>query len=136
MEDVKYSSTELHSNKEGVSILFYMQKIFPGRHIEVFLSISLSLSLSLWPFLKFWKCEMMLLVLDPFLFSLSIFYLLLSSDEWENFLERVGSENLDVPNDEVNEDDLRNWASFRGQTLSRTGNASFLFFSFRKNKFS
>ncbi|KAI5662239.1 hypothetical protein M9H77_21562 [Catharanthus roseus] len=70
MEDVKYSSTELHSNKEGVSILFYMQKIFP--------------------------------------------------DEWENFLERVGSENLDVPNDEVNEDDLRNWASFRGQTLSRT----------------
>lgn len=70
MEDVKYSSTELHSNREGVSILFYMQKIFP--------------------------------------------------DEWENFLERVGTENLYASNDEINEEDLRNWASFRGQTLCRT----------------
>ncbi|CDP06081.1 unnamed protein product [Coffea canephora] len=70
MEDVKYSSEELHSNKEGVSILFYMQKIFP--------------------------------------------------DEWENFLERVGTENLNASNDEINEEDLRNWASFRGQTLCRT----------------
>ncbi|XP_057461314.1 putative callose synthase 8 [Actinidia eriantha] len=33
-------------------------------------------------------------------------------DEWKNFSERMGSE--------INEEDLRNWASFRGQTLSRT----------------
>ncbi|KAL3508824.1 hypothetical protein ACH5RR_028225 [Cinchona calisaya] len=70
MEDVKYSSKELHSTKEGVSILFYMQKIFP--------------------------------------------------DEWENFLERVGNEKLNASNDEINEEELRNWTSFRGQTLSRT----------------
>ncbi|CAI9088922.1 OLC1v1023382C1 [Oldenlandia corymbosa var. corymbosa] len=69
MEDVKYSSKELHFSKEGVSILFYMQKIFP--------------------------------------------------DEWDNFVERIGSEKLSTPNDEILED-LRNWASFRGQTLSRT----------------
>lgn len=69
MEDVNYSSKELHSNKEGVSILFYLQKIFP--------------------------------------------------DDWENFLERVASENLSVPH-VINEEEVRNWASFRGQTLSRT----------------
>ncbi|XP_051126234.1 putative callose synthase 8 isoform X2 [Andrographis paniculata] len=33
-------------------------------------------------------------------------------DEWENFLERLGNE--------IDEEDLRDWASFRGQTLSRT----------------
>ncbi|KAK4487202.1 hypothetical protein RD792_006522 [Penstemon davidsonii] len=70
MEEVKFSNKELHSSKQGVSISFYMQKIFP--------------------------------------------------DEWENFLERLGSENIDETNDEVKEEDLRDWASFRGQTLSRT----------------
>ncbi|KAJ4977031.1 hypothetical protein NE237_002137 [Protea cynaroides] len=43
-------------------------------------------------------------------------------DEWTNFLERVGCmghENVDelIIN---NAEELRNWASFRGQTLSRT----------------
>ncbi|KAL9145596.1 hypothetical protein ABFS82_13G054300 [Erythranthe guttata] len=70
MEEVKFSKKELHSSKEGVSISFYMQKIFP--------------------------------------------------DEWENFLERMGSEKVDEFEDEVNEEDVRDWASFRGQTLSRT----------------
>ncbi|KAI3457533.1 hypothetical protein Pfo_014196 [Paulownia fortunei] len=70
MEEVKFSKKELHSSKEGVSISFYMQKIFP--------------------------------------------------DEWQNFLERLGSENVDGVNDDTNEEDLRDWASFRGQTLSRT----------------
>lgn len=56
------------------------------------------------------------------LFSDLPFYilLLLSSDDWENFLERVASENLNFPH-EINEEEVRNWASFRGQTLSRTG---------------
>ncbi|CAA0808476.1 Putative callose synthase 8 [Striga hermonthica] len=72
MEEVKFSKQELHSSKQGVSICFYMQKIFP--------------------------------------------------DEWENFIERLGSENLDDTNEDssTNEEDLRDWASFRGQTLSRT----------------
>lgn len=43
------------------------------------------------------------------------------SDEWENFLERLGNENADDMSEDVNDEDLRDWASFRGQTLSRTG---------------
>ncbi|KAJ0102053.1 hypothetical protein Patl1_05004 [Pistacia atlantica] len=41
-------------------------------------------------------------------------------DEWKNFLERMGCENLDAVKDEEKEEELRNWASFRGQTLSRS----------------
>ncbi|CAK9177253.1 unnamed protein product [Ilex paraguariensis] len=70
MEEVKFSTKELHSSQEGVPISFYMQKIYP--------------------------------------------------DEWQNFLERMEDEKLDGSNDEFKEEDLRNWASFRGQTLSRT----------------
>ncbi|GFQ05755.1 putative callose synthase 8 [Phtheirospermum japonicum] len=69
MEEVKFSNEELHSSKDGVSISFYMQKIFP--------------------------------------------------DEWENFLERLGRESVDG-DDNIDEKYLRDWASFRGQTLSRT----------------
>lgn len=43
------------------------------------------------------------------------------ADEWKNFLERIGSENSDNTSDDIKEEDLRNWASYRGQTLSRTG---------------
>jgi len=35
-------------------------------------------------------------------------------DQWKNFRERLGSK--------VTNDEIRYWASFRGQTLSRTGN--------------
>lgn len=48
----------------------------------------------------------------------------LHSDEWENFRERLGSEKVDDFDDEEDdekEEELRDWASFRGQTLSRTG---------------
>jgi callose synthase len=69
-EDINYSTNELHSTKSSVSIIFYMQKIFP--------------------------------------------------DEWKNFLERMGCDNLDALKKEGKEEELRNWASFRGQTLSRT----------------
>ncbi|BBH04334.1 glucan synthase-like 12, partial [Prunus dulcis] len=71
-EEVLFSSLDLEvPNEDGVSILFYLQKIFP--------------------------------------------------DEWNNFLQRVnctseeelkGSNGLD--------EDLRLWASYRGQTLTRT----------------
>lgn len=45
----------------------------------------------------------------------------ISIDEWKNFLERIGSENLESLNDDQKKEELRQWASFRGQTLSRTG---------------
>ncbi|XP_057992637.1 putative callose synthase 8 isoform X1 [Hevea brasiliensis] len=70
MEDINYSMKELNSSKEEVSILFYMQKIYP--------------------------------------------------DEWKNFLERMECEYSDVLKDESKKEELRNWASFRSQTLSRT----------------
>ncbi|GAV78689.1 Glucan_synthase domain-containing protein/FKS1_dom1 domain-containing protein [Cephalotus follicularis] len=61
-EDINFSMEELQLSKEHVSIIFYMQKIYP--------------------------------------------------DEWKNFLERMGCDGK--------EEEIRNWASFRGQTLSRT----------------
>lgn len=47
-------------------------------------------------------------------------------DEWNNFLQRLGLESSSDPEDDIFrneelEDKLREWASFRGQTLSRTG---------------
>ncbi|KAK7272638.1 hypothetical protein RJT34_29359 [Clitoria ternatea] len=41
-------------------------------------------------------------------------------DEWKNFLERMGCDNRQSIEDEQKTEDLRLWASFRGQTLSRT----------------
>jgi hypothetical protein len=38
-------------------------------------------------------------------------------DEWKNFLERLGSK--------LTNEEIRYWASFRGQTLSRTGNSEY-----------
>ncbi|KAJ8616668.1 hypothetical protein MRB53_036040 [Persea americana] len=69
MEEVNFSKEELHSDKDWVPIIFYMQTLYP--------------------------------------------------DEWKNFLERMGCENWE---DDVigKTEELRNWASFRGQTLSRT----------------
>ncbi|KAK1611629.1 hypothetical protein QYE76_035302 [Lolium multiflorum] len=71
-EDVLFSSQNLEeSNEDGVSILFYLQKIYP--------------------------------------------------DEWKNFLERVDRKTEEeVREDETLEDELRLWASYRGQTLTRT----------------
>ncbi|MED6226769.1 Callose synthase 3, partial [Stylosanthes scabra] len=73
-EEVLFSLTDLDSpNEDGVSILFYLQKIFP--------------------------------------------------DEWTNFLERVNcvsEEDLKGNESEELEEELRRWASYRGQTLTRT----------------
>ncbi|KAI3793712.1 hypothetical protein L1987_36333 [Smallanthus sonchifolius] len=71
-EEVLFSLHDLEvPNEDGVSILFYLQKIFP--------------------------------------------------DEWNNFLERVDCQSEDdlKGNDEL-EDQLRLWASYRGQTLTKT----------------
>ncbi|XP_071742629.1 callose synthase 2-like [Rutidosis leptorrhynchoides] len=71
-EDVLFPMEILERpNEDGVSILFYLQKIFP--------------------------------------------------DEWDNFLQRVDCKNEDelkgLPD---MEDQLRHWASYRGQTLTKT----------------
>ncbi|KAK7374973.1 hypothetical protein VNO80_08417 [Phaseolus coccineus] len=73
-EEVLFSLQELDSpNEDGVSILFYLQKIFP--------------------------------------------------DEWNNFLQRVKSTEEDIKGRKSYElvEELRLWASYRGQTLTRTG---------------
>ncbi|KNA05699.1 hypothetical protein SOVF_187870 [Spinacia oleracea] len=74
-ETVLYSMNELRKkNEDGISLLFYLQKIYP--------------------------------------------------DEWKNFLARIGRDEysqetdlFDSPNDV---EELRFWASYRGQTLART----------------
>ncbi|KAK4362562.1 hypothetical protein RND71_017803 [Anisodus tanguticus] len=74
-ETVLYSSSDLRvENEDGISTLFYLQKIFP--------------------------------------------------DEWENFLERIGrgdSNDNDIQEGSTDALELRFWASYRGQTLARTG---------------
>ena len=48
-----------------------------------------------------------------------------SADEWNNFLQRMkcySEEELKVSDD--SEEELRLWASYRGQTLTRTGTLS------------
>ncbi|KAG1359509.1 putative Callose synthase 3 [Cocos nucifera] len=71
-EDVLFSVQNLEQqNEDGVSILFYLQKIYP--------------------------------------------------DEWTNFLERVGCQTEEqLHQNEQLEEQLRLWASYRGQTLTRT----------------
>eukprot|EP00252_Welwitschia_mirabilis_P000809 TRINITY_DN1078_c0_g2_i1.p1 TRINITY_DN1078_c0_g2~~TRINITY_DN1078_c0_g2_i1.p1 ORF type:complete len:1946 (+),score=300.86 TRINITY_DN1078_c0_g2_i1:262-6099(+) len=71
-EEVLYSQSDLQEeNEDGVSILFYLQKIYP--------------------------------------------------DEWKNFLERTECDTEEdvLRNPELIQE-LRNWASYRGQTLART----------------
>jgi callose synthase len=46
--------------------------------------------------------------------------MLMFVDEWKNFQERVGWEEEPKENEELKEE-LRLWASYRGQTLTRTG---------------
>ncbi|KAJ3672326.1 hypothetical protein LUZ60_007047 [Juncus effusus] len=71
-EDVLFTLQALEDqNEDGVSILFYLQKIYP--------------------------------------------------DEWNNFLERVGCKSEeDLRETDELEEKLRLWASYRGQTLTRT----------------
>ncbi|KAK4773562.1 hypothetical protein SAY87_028581 [Trapa incisa] len=70
-EDVLFSLKDLETpNEDGVSILFYLQKIFP--------------------------------------------------DEWNNFLERMKCNEEDLKESDELEEQLRLWASYRGQTLTKT----------------
>ncbi|KAL0342358.1 UNVERIFIED_CONTAM: Callose synthase 10 [Sesamum calycinum] len=103
-ETVLYSNSELRvENEDGISILFYLQKIFPG----------------------------MLLVLksdsgDPFyLHSKNVIKVedVCEGMKWENFLQRIGhgdGGDAEFHETSTNALELRFWASYRGQTLART----------------
>lgn len=46
------------------------------------------------------------------------------SDEWDNFLERIGRVNtgdVELQDSSTDSLELRFWVSYRGQTLARTG---------------
>ena len=98
-EDVLFSMNLLEKpNEDGVSILFYLQKIFPGS----FLLFSLIYYISL----KF-----------------HFIRLIIPTEQWTNFLERVQcNSEEELRNNEELEEQLRLWASYRGQTLTKTGN--------------
>lgn len=52
----------------------------------------------------------------------SINFSLIYADEWNNFLERVKcSSEEELKESGESEEELRLWASYRGQTLTRTG---------------
>jgi hypothetical protein len=77
-EDVLFSLHNLEEpNEDGVSILFYLQKIYPGYFL---------------PCVTFYLgCMLIYIFLFCPLVSLEVDILLLTSlsDEWKNFLERV-----------------------------------------------
>lgn len=96
-EDVLYSDEELKKeNEDGISILFYLQKIYPG---ELYLP---SFFLHLMPWTATDTCVDCIL------------------DEWTNFYERVLDPKLGH-SDKDKMEAIRHWVSYRGQTLSRTG---------------
>ncbi|XP_031477694.1 putative callose synthase 8 isoform X3 [Nymphaea colorata] len=96
MEEVTFSEEELHSVQDAVSIIFYMQTIYPGFYL-------------LNSLFRFFYVHLFLVL------SCSS----ISPDEWKNFLERIECGDSDFTDAEKMEE-LRKWASYRGQTLSRT----------------
>lgn len=61
--------------------------------------------------------------------EISLTCILMLSDEWENFLERIGkgdSGDAELQESSTSALELRFWASYRGQTLARTGFAALL----------
>lgn len=99
-EDVLYSEEELNKeNEDGISILFYLQRIYPG--------------------------ERLYLVILYYVFvtkfsSLRNGNVLCYTEEWSNFSERVNDPKRTF-SEKDKADQLREWVSYRGQTLSRTG---------------
>ena len=95
-EDVLYSDEELNKeNEDGISILFYLTKIYPGEYFYMLTYISVPLVYV--PSFTNWNwCTV---------------------DEWANFHERLKSEDIEEDKEEL----MRQWASYRGQTLYRTG---------------
>lgn len=121
-EDVLLHDLE-DENDDGVSTLFYLQKIFPGY---------LGSCPPTWPLAKEkknkntqtknWSLFCTLICFVNFIsFVAEGFSFVL--DEWKNFLERIeckSDEEFQAKIDEL-EEHLCKWASHRGQTLARTG---------------
>ncbi|KAK6150749.1 hypothetical protein DH2020_015681 [Rehmannia glutinosa] len=107
-EETVYSKSDLEmENEDGVSIIYYLQKIYPG--------------LLHGPNLKCILCN----VFSVSCYSTNIVYsieihLYLHSDEWNNFMERLNCKENEILENEENILQLRHWASLRGQTLCRT----------------
>lgn len=106
-EDVLFSSQALEDqNEDGVSILFYLQKIYPG-----------SLEMS-----KYRGLHDSIIPLKSSWISKYFLFLGFLVDEWKHFLQRVDcNTEEELRETEQLEDELRLWASYRGQTLTRTG---------------
>lgn len=104
MEEVKFSEDELLSDQDEASILSYMQKIYPGHLSSIIWSFHYCATAALISFCCW----------DLYFPSINNGHVLIILDEWKNFLERLGTK--------VTHEEIRYWASFRGQTLSRTGN--------------
>lgn len=106
-EDVLFSSQALEDqNEDGVSILFYLQKIYPG-----------SLEMS-----KYRGLHDSIIPLKSSWISKYFLFLGFLVDEWKHFLQRVDcNTEEELRETKQLEDELRLWASYRGQTLTRTG---------------
>ena len=96
-EDVLYSEEELNKeNEDGISILFYLQRIYPGE-------LPSGVFVRLYNKFEVYRMKM-------------ICY----TEEWSNFSERVNDPKR-IFSEKDKTDQLREWVSYRGQTLSRTG---------------
>lgn len=126
-EETVYSKGDLEmENEDGVSIIYYLQKIYPG-----FILLSTT-----WRRTFFQYDVPLPISLVYFLVYLTSLYFLL--DEWNNFMERLGcKKESEVWENDENILQLRHWASLRGQTLCRTGTFKdfFLSHSFWLNSF-
>lgn len=91
-------------NEDGVSILFYLQKIFPGLLFSTLLGLF---------------C--VVFCVNIYTYVVTDLVYLKHPDEWENFLQRVGCTSEEELKKSDDLEELRLWASFRGQTLTRTG---------------
>ena len=104
-EHVLFSIKELEEeNEDGVSTLFYLQKIYPGRGAKRKNNFSFPVTSN----------------------KIYLLCMVMHTDEWKNFQERIEEELKD--DEELKEEALRQWASYRGQTLTRTGTINWLAF--------
>lgn len=127
-EDVMYSKAQLEDrNVDGITILYYLQTIVPGFRIH--LKVLFVESSHYTDTKNIGDILYIRLVLQiKFSFSPNRTGCV-NADEWKNFLERMfpGADynqlghylEADIPEADILQ--LRLWASYRGQTLARTG---------------
>ncbi|KAK9049637.1 hypothetical protein SSX86_031393 [Deinandra increscens subsp. villosa] len=99
-EETVYSKSDLDmENEDGISIKYYLRKIFPGSN----------------------NMNATFLLYTTSSVTHMFMWLSASSDEWENFMERINcKEDADIFENDENILQLRHWVSLRGQTLCRT----------------